>query len=329
MQNSTKRIFVVGIARSGTTLLQRLLSSHSQIEGVNETFVFQKVHFETKSVEETVAEVARTNEERDIVLSYIQEQPKPIQEIKEPAEFLDLYCRALMDNRQKNGYVEKSGIHSFFVPYIFAHIPNAHVIGIFRDPRAIMASRVNTKTISRGKRFKLPKRVQFVLNLSELLFTYRRLDQTLRNSQDNNKRIMILSYEQLVENQGDMLKAIFAHLGLPYEPVHENIAPSDVRDEALNISGQMNSSFGTHDSQTIVTTSVRNWEGRLDPWQIEFTEDALARLKLPLIEKLYPHLRTQKKFQWGSAVLEWFSILDYALFRKRNIASAYMRSQIH
>ena len=115
-------VFVVGSPRSGTTLLQRLLSVHSQFFSIEEEvalFSYQNIFDPARNH----FGLARS----DIDTLFGQS-----------IDIVDFFSKAVNLLSKRNSgkrFVEKTPQHIFYLPFIFKHFPNAKVIHIVRDGR--------------------------------------------------------------------------------------------------------------------------------------------------------------------------------------------------
>jgi len=144
------RLFVVGCARSGTTLLQSLLAAHPAVLSFPETAVFSHllsavvpgqtrqitVHRRTQLCYRQVTALLNTLGRRDL------EQILPIrsQSIRQFVDgFVAVLDRLTLD-KGKSWWVEKTPGHICFVPEILALVPAAKFIAIVRDGRQNVAA---------------------------------------------------------------------------------------------------------------------------------------------------------------------------------------------
>jgi len=314
-------IFIVGAARTGTTLLRKLVSSHSAVVGVNETEILKRISPKNQSMREMVHMIARTPEEEDIVKKYIGKADLENKKVTS-IQFLDIYCTAIKEHFHKSTYAEKSPVHSFFIDKILREISDSKVVLIVRDPRAALTSRLHTPRISRGKHVGLPRSVQFFLNLSELLFTYRKFDKLYRKNIWED-RVLFVSYRELVQFPEHTLQKLFHFAGLPFESVHTNINPLDIREAARNNLDKMNSSFGTEQTHVVSKRSLKNWEGKMSEKEIGRIEDVFARERFSFMPDLMATYSRSARYFFYSVVVVTWSYIDYWLFYLKNIVLKY------
>jgi len=311
------KYFIVGCARSGTSLMQQLISSHSYVVGVNETGFFQSVNPLERDARKIVSKIALNESEFQIVFGYFQEVfGERISEKVTPYQIFDAYCEAHRIFFNKPAYVEKTPFHSFFIKGILSEIPNSKIVVMIRDPRAIIASRlVAKKPFSRGKKWHLPKFIQIFLNLSEILFTYQEFEKWY---QLKHSRMFFVKYEALLTNPKETMEKVFDFLELPFEPVYENIDPLDMRLEIKKMRKVMNSSYQREKTNKISLKPLERWKRVLTLSQDEFVKKWCVQSDLKLLRNFYPHLFSHGKSFLKEKILEVFLKVDHILFLKKN-----------
>lgn len=306
------KIFIVGAARSGTTLLQQLFATHTALAGINETAILKKIPSQVV-VSTGMQTIARTVEELEIVTAYAKKEGV-YNDVCTKYEFLDLYCRAFVGTSQR-GYVEKTPVHALFVKELLTALPDARIIVVLRDPRAIITSRTYTKRISRGKRFHMPRLVQFFFNLTELMFTYRSLGTYL-----DHPHVRFVWYRDMLAQPESTLRRLFDFVGLPFEPVHLHIDPTDHRLSYKTRTHTMNSSFGAKEARTIDSSGLEQWKKHIRPWQDRLIRTIFTKEQYPVLDQ-QPSLdmtptRIPRIVIWPLTV---FSYIDKYLFYKKNV----------
>ncbi len=289
------KYFIVGCARSGTTLMQQLISSHSLVVGVNETGFLQQISFKEKNIDKIVSKIALNEKEYQLIIRHLQKFFKKREPNKKLGLFqiFDAYCQAHQLFFHKAAYVEKTPFHSFFMKEILSEIPNSKIIVMLRDPRAIIASRlVSRKPFSRGKKWHLPRKIQIFLNLSEIFFTYQRFEKWY---QINHPRVFFVKYEDLVKNPKEIIKKVLKFLKLPFEPIYDNINPLDMRLNTKKVKGMMNSSYQKTKTNKVSLASLERWRQVLIPSENEFIKKWSSQIELKLLKDFYPFLFSYKK----------------------------------
>ena len=191
-------IFIVGMPRAGSTLLEQILSSHSAVEGTSE-------------------------------LPEILAMAKDLRE-QSGSEEITTYCEVLASmsaaalRELGERYIERTRIHRktrapFFIdkmPNNFLHVglihlvlPNAKIIDVRRHPLACCFSNFK-QHYARGQLFSysLPDVGRFYRDYVELMAHF---DEVLP------ARIHRVIYERLVEDTEAEVRQVLAYCGLPFE----------------------------------------------------------------------------------------------------------------
>jgi hypothetical protein len=133
-----KRTFIVGCSRSGTTLLQRLLGGHTEVETFPESHFFSKILW----MEAPYA--------REALLSFFDEadidaRPEEIQDAPGKdlvATFIDALDRTTTV-KGKSAWVEKTPLHLHHIERIEANVPDPRFVHIIREGTQTVRSLVN------------------------------------------------------------------------------------------------------------------------------------------------------------------------------------------
>jgi tetratricopeptide (TPR) repeat protein len=193
-------IFIVGMPRAGSTLLEQILASHSSVEG-------------TMELPDIIAMA------RDLAA---QAQARGRQSSPYPALLADLTapeCRQLGERYIAETRVQRQTQRPYFIdkmPNNFAHVglihlilPNARIIDARRHPLACCFS-VFRQHFARGQ--------QFAYDLTELGSYYR--DYVALMSHFDNVlpgRVHRVIYERLVADTETEVRLLLAYCGLPFE----------------------------------------------------------------------------------------------------------------
>ena len=224
-------LFIVGKHRSGTTWLSNLLLDHAQIAGVehrhhhgiHESAFFSHVHgrYGDLSVFSNFAEFASVLSQSD----YFRLMEVSFDEIVQlyPSTYAGVF-RAIMDRfADRHGaryWIEKSPMHTSRIREIGQLYSDAQFVGILRNPVDAASSWLKRQEVGENVFQRLTGLGRFTLNKCIL-------DAHIREMQREwPERVRIVRYENLVQNQDDVVAAVCSFLGLPVKELHAQYAPN-------------------------------------------------------------------------------------------------------
>lgn len=215
---SLSAVFVVGMPRSGTTLLSTMLDAHSDLSISPET------HFFTKC---PVAGEGPSPEARDAAIRFLQNQPgvqdmalpetvwSTLRETAGPApsDVFAALLRAYADRAGASVPGEKTPDHLAHVPVMAERFPNARFVAITRDPRDVYLSQ---RPMSWNRD-----------TIVETAWTWRRYAERVQAYRSARpERFYDLRYEDLLVRPAGELEAVCSFLDVPFEmgmlAFHEN-----------------------------------------------------------------------------------------------------------
>lgn len=194
-------IFIVGAPRSGTTLLERMLASHSQIDAAGE--------------------LPFVGEFRDLLMRLFPGRPFPdnlsaltAADCRFAADLLrDFYLsrRAELSAVDAGGryVVDKMPFNEMYLPLIRLAFPACPVIHLQRHPLDVAVSMLGNK-LNHG--FFCAYEVD---GITHHLTAVAELHQSYRKAFDTGE--VTLPYEDLVQDPENVLRRLFESLGLPFE----------------------------------------------------------------------------------------------------------------
>ncbi len=205
--DSKAPIFIVGMQRSGTTLLEQILASHSQIEGAGE---LPNLRVMARSFEDTIGRRFRVDYPG--VLAHV-----------DPADWRKLGEEFLEATRPRRPlgrpfFVDKDPFNFWHVGFIQLIFPKAKIIDMRRHPLGCCFSNFTTIFLhGLAHTYRLSDVGQLYANYVELMAHY---DRVLPG------RVHRIFYEDLVADPEKEIRALFDYLELPFEEsclrFHEN-----------------------------------------------------------------------------------------------------------
>ncbi len=183
-------IFIVGMPRAGSTLVEQILSSHSLVEGTSELPDLPAVARAKGRYPDSVADLGAAEREAS------------------GAEYLK---RAAVQRRtERPFFIDKLPNNWMFVPFIHLVLPNARIIDARRHPLGCCLSNFR-QHFARGQDYTYDLR-----DLGSYYSEYVRLMAHVDAVRPG--RVHRVIYERMVENTDREVRALLEHCGLDFEP---------------------------------------------------------------------------------------------------------------
>ncbi|WP_395646754.1 sulfotransferase [Terricaulis sp.] len=198
-------IFIVGMPRSGTTLVDRILSQHSKVESRGE--------LNDLALAITRATPSANNKSRRIAAAA---------EI-EPRALGEAYARSLRGwGAGPVHLIDKAPLNFLYIGLIARALPNARIVHVTRHPMASGYAMFKTY-------FRMGYPFSYDLEeIARYLVAYSRLMQHWRAVLPG--RVLDVAYEDVVDDIEGQTRRLLDHCGLAFEPAcvafHENKSPS-------------------------------------------------------------------------------------------------------
>ena len=188
-------VFIVGMPRSGTTLVERMLSGHSQLVSIGEFTEFPRL-YGIRLGEQFARDKSRTPSEASLDIDF--------------AELGRAYCQAARELAgEAPVFVDKLPYNFLYCGYILAALPNARLIHVRRHP--LDTCYAVYKTLFFGA-------YSFSYDLDELADYYISYHRHMAHWQAVLPgKILDVAYEALVREPEAQLKRIIDWCDLPWE----------------------------------------------------------------------------------------------------------------
>ena len=203
--DSTAPIFIVGLPRSGSTLIEQILASHSQVEGTAELPVLMRLAYS----------IGRYRPDN-------KGYPESVTDLR--GKDLKAYGRQYLEEAQ----AYRSTDRPFFtdkLPNNFSHVGLLHLI--LPNAKIINARRHPFDTCLGGYKQLFGKGQTFTYDMADLSAYYRQYHETMRHwHRVLPGKVLDVHYEETVSDLETQVRRILAHCGLPFEEgclrFHEN-----------------------------------------------------------------------------------------------------------
>jgi hypothetical protein len=272
---SNEPIFLVGVPRSGTTLLAAMLAAHSRISCGPETHFFRKLaHIDAEKLvlpaswpEAAVEfvcsiEHASFSDRKPIPLiekyqidccqieSYLQPKEPSLRNIL--ASVTETYQLALGKER----WAEKTPDHILSLGQLRQNFPNSPVIRIIRDPRDVALS--------------LTKVPWGAMSFVEGLLLWKRLDEKSNSFFQTDQLCYSLRYEDLITCPDEELAKLCRFIGEEFEPGMLDTSETGMQ---LNV---RNVPWKDKVSQPVDASNVAIWKNQLSGPDLQLAEAILG-----------------------------------------------------
>ena len=206
-KKSNKMIFILGMPRSGTSLVEQIISSHTKVFGAGELPIMSKIIKEY---------FVNDNEISSSSFAEFIKYPFKIEEIAN--RYLSFINYFKTDNKF---VIDKAPLNFRWIGFIKILFPNAKIIHCYRDPK--------NNCLSMYKNL-FEAGLNFTYNESDLVYFYKGyLDLMNFWQSKRGHNILDVSYEKLINEQDIEIKKIIKYCELDWEEnclnFHKNSNP--------------------------------------------------------------------------------------------------------
>lgn len=311
-------IFIVGAGRTGTTLMRSLLSAHSRIAITPETHFLKRAeswgglssgfcddfdHFWTKFSSWVRFKDLGVDSERCLEL---------IGDHDGKVKYRDIFAAILRAYQEREGKPragEKTPKHTHYIGTLLEWFPDAKIIAMVRDPRAVVASRVKipwvTRTfckVSLKDGVLLGKRVMAVVHFAR---EWREIYCNVLPRWREDERMMLIHYESLVGAPREHMSQVCAFIGEEFEPEMTSAGTrSSVPPEAARMDSEEFDKWREEHHQRSVapisSDSVEKWKVELSSTELAIVEGICGR---EMVEHGYQPELPRHRRAWGKALV--------------------------
>jgi len=238
--------FIVGMPRSGTTLIQGILCNTGKYFPIPETHFFSRVAY---GLPEKLDQKARRYILRVLMKkSRIRADELALAGINTQKEAFE-YVISIFNTKNQSTFLEKTPRHVFFYSKILKYYPSAKFICMIREPKNSVASQLTSSPV--------PNK-----SVTRLSFLYRKIAKAVINIQAM-RNVFLIKYEDLTTDQESIVSKICSFLNIPYNSKFiENVAaPAGI------VSEHEFWKQNNIDQQTIKKNQTDKWRNVLSPYQ--------------------------------------------------------------
>lgn len=243
-------IFIFSLPRSGSTLLQRILMTHSEIASVAEPWILLPlIYAEKKSGLFSEYNQDWSSTAIEDFIGHLPEGKAGYQQ--ELRKFiLTLYSKHCSNG--ESYFLDKTPRYYLIIKEIIELFPQAKFIFLFRNPVEILSS-ILTSWCNKSL-FKVHVYQNDLFNGPVLLAEGYRLHRHLAYRVD---------YKSLLEDPQREIEGICQYLEVPFEEAMLQKFPESI------LKGQMGDSIGTKTYSTISTNTLFKWNQAIDTWVLK------------------------------------------------------------
>ena len=306
-------IYIIGIGRSGSTLLTKTLNRHEKIKAIPEIPVFL---FFANKYQHIQGKNQRLEDEVNNYLKLIQ-KTRPIEQVDITSDnsfshsnynnyydfTLELYSKFKIENKSKKHeiYIDKNPHYSLFIETIMKLDKNAKFIVLVRDPRDNILSR---KTKVNNK----PGNIAY--NSFRYRFFYEKIQAFTKN-----KKFFFLKYEDFVSKPDNSIKSILNFIGIEGE-IKSSV--DKVQNSKFEIENKSLENFANHHfkelNQPIHDGHIQKWKKELSDQENKMIES----ITKPYLNyyQYQSSQNTKSYFYYVVSNLNWYLLAKWHIYKE-------------
>lgn len=284
---SDSPIFIVGAGRSGTTLVRKIISAHSRITIPPETQFIEWAD-QRENIKGALTDFESFWNEYTswIRFRYLEIDPNRCLELmnqKDNRTIRDVFTSILIAYGEKKGKErvgEKSPSHVQYLHILLDWYPDARIIVMQRDPRAVVASSLGTPWVKkRTSPANLPNGIFSNSRWYELIYkakNWKNIFETVIPKWESDSRIHVVAYEDLVRNPEKIVMSLCEFIGEDYEKeMLTNRKKENETEPPEKATAEQVKQWREHHSNThrpISADSLGKWKKNLSTFEIMMIE---------------------------------------------------------
>lgn len=305
MRIATNPVFIVGMQRSGTTLLRSILSTHSNIAIAPEThfinYFIARYDRDELSTSQAFLEfwdsfhVHERFKELDLEASKVRDRILASSDFSFRNVFETLLI-SYAEAQHKPRFGEKTPHHWKHIGLLLEWFPESRILALCRDPRSICSSLLSVPWRDYGpsdlKRLESTA-LRRLRRIRKDAATWQNHADTLTARLGSESRVKLVHYEALVQSPEQTIREVCAFIGEEYEAdMYESRGWDNIASSSLVSFPEVGETWSKeHLQQTIepiTATSVAKWKTRLTPAEVACIE---RECELGMAKLGYPELR--------------------------------------
>lgn len=275
--------FIVGIWRSGTTLLREILGMSDEVKVFPEHFVLlhhlkEARYFNPKFKTNLFETVSKNPDFIHFAKPDLNQLNKTLNSANDFESAINtIYMACLEEGESATTFIDKNPIYSYYLPELIALFPKAKFMWMVREPK--------DNSISRAKHD-----IQSFKNYSYLATWWNLTNERIQAAAIKHpEKFLLVAYDQMVENPKPWVQKICTFINLPY---HDDLLSFERKKEkrttdfvlaAKARDGEISKEYAKRKKamwenlqKPINTSKTKQWETELSKKQIA-TIDSIAK----------------------------------------------------
>ncbi|MBD3232114.1 MAG: hypothetical protein GF315_00150 [candidate division Zixibacteria bacterium] len=259
-------LFIIGMPRSGTTMLERILESHSMIMGGPEPHLLTPLahlgYFD--KVDKAPYDHILAAESQRLFVSNLPNKEQDY--IDACRAYCDVLYGRLLSTTGKKIYLDKTPAYGLILQFLSKIYPDANYIVLSRHPLAIFASFANS--FFDGD-YQTAQKYNPILN--------RYIPAMAKFIRQDEVPFIHVKYEDLVKDPEGWIGKIYDHIGIPFEKETIDYGKKEPAPEAKKGLGDP---IGVKQHSRPTTKSVKKWVNDLasDPDKLALMQKVIAQI---------------------------------------------------